>query len=196
MQGVDLSRFDNSWYNPGRSRWTQAGWFFLGAPLFECRLNPLSSVRRVLLRMFGATVGVGVVIKPGARVKYPWLLTVGDHAWIGEDCWIDNLARVDIGPNACISQRAYLCTGNHDWTDPAFGLIVRPIRVGAGAWVGACSVVCPGTELEEGAVAAAGSVVSGTLMRYSIYAGNPAQRMRERLTKPMGDGRMSGAQNK
>ena len=70
------------------------------------------------------------MVKPGVRVKYPWRLRVGDHAWLGEDCWIDNLADVQIGAHACISQAAYLCTGNHDWADPAFALILGPITIG------------------------------------------------------------------
>ncbi len=134
---MDLSKFDNSWYSPGRSRLVQAAWFFFGLPLLSCRIIPFSSFRRLLLRLFGARVGAGAVLKPGVRVKYPWLLAVGSHAWIGEDCWIDNLAKVEIGSNACVSQGAYLCTGNHDWSDPRFGLIVKPITLGDGSWVGA-----------------------------------------------------------
>ena len=130
---VDLSKFDNAWYHVGRSRSVQALWFFLGAPMLRAPLNPSSKFKRWLLRVFGATVGAGVVIKPGVKVKHPWKLRVGDNVWIGEDAWIDNLGDVDIGPNACISQGAYLCTGNHNWTDPAFGLVVKDIRIGTGA---------------------------------------------------------------
>jgi putative colanic acid biosynthesis acetyltransferase WcaF len=108
------------------------------------------------------------------------MLTAGDHCWIGEDCWIDNLAPVTLGRNVCISQGAYLCTGNHDWSDPAFGLIVRPITLADGAWTGARSVLCPGAKLGEGAVAAAGSVVQGTIPDWQIWSGNPAVFVRRR----------------
>jgi putative colanic acid biosynthesis acetyltransferase WcaF len=96
-----------------------------------------------------------VIIKPGVRVKYPWRLSIGDNSWLGEDCWIDNLAQVSIGANACISQGAYLCTGNHDWSDPAFGLVVKSIVVGDAAWIAAKALIAPGVSLGEGAVAAA-----------------------------------------
>lgn len=108
------------------------------------------------------------------RVKYPWLLEIGDDTWIGEDVWLDNLALIRIGSNVCISQGAYLCTGNHDWTDPAFGLMVRPITISDGAWIGAKAILGPGVQVAEGAVAAAGSVVTGDLAAYTIHAGNPA----------------------
>src|SRR5690606_2767007 len=74
----------------------------------------------------------------------------------------------------CVSQGAYLCTGNHDWSDPAFGLIVKPITLGDGSWVGARAVIAPGVELGECAVAAAGSVVARPIPPYEVHSGNPA----------------------
>src|SRR5689334_8186840 len=139
----DLGRFDNTWYKTGRGPLILALWFFLGLPILRSTLNPFSPLRRVLLRVFGADVASGVVIKPGVRVKFPWRLTVGTNSWIGEDCWIDNLEQVTIRSNVCISQGAYLCTGNHDWSDPAFGLMVKPIMIADGAWVGAKALIGP-----------------------------------------------------
>ena len=146
----------------------------------RCPVIPFSSFRTWILRVFGARIEEGVVIKPGVRVKYPWLLSVGRHSWIGENCWIDNVAPVEIGNNVCISQGAYLCTGNHDWSDPRFGLSVKAIKLGDGSWVGARALICPGVALGECAVAAAGSVVTGNIPDYEIHAGNPAKFVRVR----------------
>ena len=177
---TDLSQFDNSWYSPGRSRLVRVLWFLVGAPILRCSLIPSSAIRRALLRLFGAHVGSGVIIKPGVRVKYPWRLSIGDNSWLGEDCWIDNLAQVSIGANVCISQGAYLCTGNHDWSDPAFGLMVKSIAVGDSAWIAAKALIAPGVSLGEGAVAAAGSVVTHDIPAYEIHAGNPAGLVKSR----------------
>ena len=177
---VDLSKFDNSWYHPGRNRVIQTLWFLIGLPLLRCSLIPFSAFRVALLRIFGARVGRGVVIKPGVRVKYPWRLSIGNHSWVGEDCWIDNLAQVDIGSNACLSQGAYLCTGNHDWSDPAFRLIVKPIRISDGAWVGAKSTIAPGVDLGRCSIASAGSVVARPIPDFEIHSGNPAAFVRMR----------------
>ncbi len=176
----NLSLFDNSAYNPGGTVLTRALWFFLGLPLVRSSLNPFSSFRCFLLRLFGARIGPGVVIKPGVRVKYPWLLSVGENSWIGEDAWIDNLVQVTIGRNVCISQGAYLCTGNHDWSDPAFALIANAIGVRDGSWIGARVVLCPGVTVEECAVAAAGSVVVKGIPAFEVHAGNPARFVRRR----------------
>jgi putative colanic acid biosynthesis acetyltransferase WcaF len=114
------------------------------------------------------------------RVKYPWHFSIGDHSWIGEDVWIDNLAKVAIGANTCISQGAYLCTGSHDWSDPAFGLLVQTVTIEDGAWIGARAVICPGVTIAECAVVAAGSVVTKDVPADEIHAGNPARFLKKR----------------
>lgn len=189
MIPVHLVTFDNTWYHPGRSRLIQIAWFAIGLPLLRNHIMPFSSLRVSLLRWFGARIGVGAVIKPGVRVKYPWLLEVGDYCWIGEDAWIDNIALVQVGHDVCLSQACYLCTGNHDWTDPAFGLIARPIRVCDGAWVGARALICPGVTIGPCGVAAAGSVVTRNIPRDEIHAGNPSRfvRVREIRADPIRD---------
>ena len=122
---VDLSAFRSS-LDRGRPWLVEAAWMCVQALLFGTWL-PGSRWRVWLLRLFGSRVGRGVAIKPRVRVKFPWKLSVGDHSWIGECAWIDNLCDVAIGSNCCVSQGAYLCTGNHDWSDPAFALITKPV---------------------------------------------------------------------
>jgi len=180
---VDLSRYDNSAFRPGRSWIVRAIWFLLGSPLLRCSFIPSSAFRRTLLRAFGAEIGDGVVMQQSFCVKYPWNLRVGNHSWFGEESWIDNLVPISIGSNVCISQGAYLCTGNHDWSDPAFGLIVRPIRVEDGAWVGARSSLAPGVVIGEGAIVALGAVVTKSVPAFEIHAGNPAVFVRVRELK-------------
>ncbi|MFT4112068.1 WcaF family extracellular polysaccharide biosynthesis acetyltransferase [Silvibacterium sp.] len=177
---IKLRDYNNDWYRPGRSTAWRIGWIMIGSPIFRSSILPFSRLRVALLRLFGAQIGNGVVLHSEITVKYPWHLTIGDDAWIGERAWIDNLTTVHIGSNACISQGAYLCTGNHDWTSPTFNLRIAPIFLGDGSWVAAMSTLLPGATLGECAIAAAGSVVSGEIPPYEIFAGNPAVFVRER----------------
>ncbi len=177
---VRLKDYDNSWYRPG-PLWKRTLWFFVGEPLVASTWLPWSAMRVFLLRVFGATIGEGVTIKPGVRVKYPWFLITGNDCWIGEGCWIDNLTRVRLGNDVCLSQGAYLCTGNHNWSDPAFGLMVAPIECMDGSWGAAKCILAPGTVLGRGAVAGAGSVVNGVVPDFQIFSGNPASYLRERV---------------
>jgi putative colanic acid biosynthesis acetyltransferase WcaF len=177
---VDLSQHELQGYLPGRPYWFRALWLVVEALTL---LNPMFvpyGLKAAILRLFGARIGRGVVIKPGVHIKYPWHLSVGDNVWIGERAWIDNLATVRIDANACISQGAYLCTGNHDWSDPHMGLIVEPITIEAGAWVGAFARVAPGITIGREAVITLASVVLADAQPGGIYGGNPAHRMKER----------------
>jgi len=171
---IDLSQPDSSALVRGRSRLVEALWLLLGAPLLASRLILSARFRSWLLRLFGARIGAGMYMKPGVRVKFPWYLSVGDHCWIGEDAWIDNLAPVSIGAHVCISQGAYLCTGNHDWTKPNLKLFIKPITLERGSWIGAKALVSPGVTVKEGAILTAGSVATKDLAPFGIYAGNPA----------------------
>lgn len=149
-------------------------WYFVNALVIKNHLNPISGIRVKALRLFGAKIGRGVVIKPGVNVKYPWLLTVGDYSWIGEDVWIDNLAEVSIGSNCCLSQGAMLLCGNHNYRLPTFDLMVKPIIVEDGAWVGAKSVVCPGVTVGRDSILTVGSMATSNLEAGKIYQGIPA----------------------
>ena len=81
---VRLADFGNEWYEPGRSRPIRALWLVLGRVFLESSLPWPYRFKAALLRLFGAKIGVGVVIKNRVVVKYPWNLEVGDHTWIGE----------------------------------------------------------------------------------------------------------------
>ena len=172
-----LDLFSNPEFDRGASRWTELLWMFAQAWLLSSWL-PGSGWRVRLLRAFGAKIGQGVVIKPHVRVKFPWRLAVGDHVWLGEDVWIDNLDRVEIGAHSCLSQGAYLCTGSHDWTDPTFSLVTRPIVIGQGCWVGAQASLAPGAVMEDGAVLAMASLGTGRLAGDQIHRGDGLTRPR------------------
>ena len=171
---LKLSDFDNSDYDPGRGIVVRTLWYFCSVALFESGWLPVSGLKIRLLRLFGANVGSGVVIKPNVRIKFPWRLKVGDHCWIGQEVWIDNLDDVEIGDNVCISQLCYLCTGSHDHRRRTFDLIIRPIRIGAGAWLGARCTILQGVTVGCNALVAGGAVVNKNVDHAAIVAGNPA----------------------
>lgn len=181
MSKVDLSKYNNSWLSIGAGKMKVIIWYLVNICFLNCSWNPSSGFRIWLLRFFGAQIGQGVVIKPSVNIKYPWNLSIGDYTWIGENVWIDNLSQVTIGSNVCISQGAMLLCGNHNYKRPTFDLIVKPITIEDGAWVGAQSTVCPGVTMHSHSVLAVGSIASKDLMPYSIYRGNPAVKVAERV---------------
>jgi putative colanic acid biosynthesis acetyltransferase WcaF len=156
-------------------------WYITNNLLFRSYAIPINNLKRFFLRIFGAKVGRGVVIKPGVNIKYPWLLELGDHVWIGEGVWIDNLTNINIGCNVCISQGAMLLTGNHDYKKISFDLILKPITLEDGVWIGAKSIVCPGVICFTHSILTAGSIATHSIEPYSVYQGNPAVKIRERI---------------
>ena len=177
---MKLDKYTTGEYSPGASLAKQILWYYLGSPLFSTSWLPFSALKCLLLRWFGAQIGAGVRIKVGVRVKFPWRLVVGDYVWLGENCWIDNVALVTIDSHSCISQDVYLCTGNHDWNDPDFRLMDKPIQIEEGCWIAARATVGPGVTIGKGAVLGLGSVASRSLEPMTIYAGNPAVEIKER----------------
>lgn len=181
---MNLAEYDNSDYDPGAGTLKRLAWYVVNATLFDSWLWPESRLKCAILRMFGARVGRGVVIKPRVNIKYPWFLTLDDHVWLGEGVWLDNLAPIFVASNVCLSQEAYLLTGNHNYKDPAFGLTVAEIHVEEGVWIGARAVVCPGVKVRRDTVLTVGSVLRNDSEEGGVYGGIPAVLMRRRNVEP------------
>lgn len=179
---IDLSTFDNDWYKPGQPLVVRALWYFINYVFFKSAF-PFYGPKRVLLRLFGAKVGKGVIIKPHVSIKYPWHLVVGNHVWIGELAWIDNLAKVTLKDHSCISQGAMLLCGNHNYKRSTFDLLVGEITLEEGAWAGAKTVVCPGVRLGSHSLLTVGSIATVSLEANWIYQGNPAKKLKIREFK-------------
>lgn len=184
MPFVDLSRYNNSWYHPGKNFMVRLLWFIINAILFKTSVAPFPSLKCFSLRLFGARIGSGVVIKPCVNIKYPWRLQIGNHVWIGEGVWIDNLGDVRIGNNVCISQGAMLLCGNHNLRKETFDLMVGDITIEDGVWIGAKAIVCPGVTCSTHSVLTTGSVATKNLEPYGIYQGNPAVLKKYRTIDP------------
>lgn len=163
-----------------RNRLKRVVWTVCWALLYRISPRPLHAWRVMLLRMFGAKMGRNCHFYPGARIWAPWNLVCADKVTAGEGAEIYNPAPMYFGANAIVSQGAYLCGATHDCDDPAFPLHAYSTSVGAYAWVCARAVVSPGVNLGEGAVLGLASVATRDLEPWTIYAGVPAVRVRER----------------
>jgi putative colanic acid biosynthesis acetyltransferase WcaF len=172
---VRIDQFNaNLNYTRNRPIWVMASWQIVKWAFFKTALPWPNSVKKKLLTLYGAKIGLGVVIKPQVNIHLPWKLQVGDYTWLGEEVYILNLEPVAIGSHACLSQRAFLCTGNHNYRDPSFSYINKPITIKDGAWIGAQAFVGPGVTIDTDTVVAAGSIVTRSVGPNQIVAGNPA----------------------
>jgi putative colanic acid biosynthesis acetyltransferase WcaF len=175
---VDLSTFNNQDYQPG-SKWKRVTWYIVNAILFDSWI-PFYGIKRIALRLWGAKVGRNVIIKPRVNIKYPWKLSIGDHTWIGEGVWIDNLDNITIGKNCCLSQGVMLLCGNHRYDLTTFDLFTQPITIADGSWIGAKSTILPGTQIGEHAVIQAGITFHGKADPYIIIGQKKEHGFRKR----------------
>ncbi len=178
---TDLSRFNNDWFDEGASKFKWLLWFMANGLFVNTPLNPFNALRIFVLRAFGAKIGKGVILKHRVNVKFPWNLEIGDHCWIGEAVWIENQGKVTIGNNCCLSQGVVMMTGNHNYKKVTFDLIVRPIVLEDGVWLGAGSMVTQGVTCFSHSVLGVAAVASFDLEPYTIYASNPCQILRKRV---------------
>jgi putative colanic acid biosynthesis acetyltransferase WcaF len=177
---VDLSAFAPGNFDRGASRIKEALWIVVRLLFFEWLPGRWYGLRRVLLRAFGAKIGRGVVVKPGARITFPWKLTVGDYCWIGEDTWLQNFDWIVLEDHVALAQRVFLATGNHDYNSPSFDLMIKPIRICRGAWLTTGTYVGPGVTVGQHAVLGLGAVATKDLEPYGVYRGNPAEKVTTR----------------
>ncbi|MBN7813451.1 WcaF family extracellular polysaccharide biosynthesis acetyltransferase [Algoriphagus sp. H41] len=172
---VKLADFDASiGLDRGATLIKELFWYFTKTFFFLSAFPFPSSFKAFLLRLFGARIGYGLVIKPRVNIHFPWKLVIGDHVWIGEEAFLLNFEPLTIGSNVCISQRAFLCGGNHDFRDPSMPYRNGPITLEDGSWVGASVFVGPNVTVGIDSVLAAGSVVSKDVPANAIFRGNPA----------------------
>jgi putative colanic acid biosynthesis acetyltransferase WcaF len=178
VQNLASFRADPSYR--GRSPYFVQLWWLVQATLFRWSPQVLYGFRRWILRLFGAKVGIGVLLRPSVTVTYPWKVSIGDHSWIGDDVVIYSFAPITLGNNVVVSQRTYLCAGTHDFRSPSFDLRCQPIVIEDEAWVATDTFVAPGVTIGRGAVVGARSSVFKDLPPMMICTGNPARPIRPR----------------
>ena len=166
----------------GRSGVTVLLWQIVQATLFACSPQPLYGWRRFLLRRFGARIGRQVLVRPSARITYPWKVEIGDYSWIGDHAELYSLGPIRIGANAVVSQRSYLCAATHDYGHADFPIIAAGIEIGDQAWIAADVFVGPGVTIGNGAVIGARSSVFADIAPYAMAMGSPGAGSRRRET--------------
>ena len=178
-KNTNLSKYNNNNYKPGNI-FLRFFWYFINVIFFKSSFFPYNFLKIFLLQLFGCSIGKGVVIKPNVNIKYPWKLSLGNYVWIGERVWIDNLDNVMIGNHVCISQGAMLICGSHNYKQKSFDLLTKEITINDGVWIGAKSIILPGVVAESHAILSAGSVISKNLESFTVYKGNPAEKVGSR----------------
>lgn len=167
----------------GRSAVTVQLWWIVQATLFAWSPQFLYGWRAFLLRIFGAKIGKNVLVRPTAKITYPWKLSVGDYSWIGDETVIYNLADITIGAHVALAHRVYLCTGMHDISSPAFDIYALPVVLENEVWLPNDVFVAPGVTIGRGTVIGARSSVFSDMPPGMICRGNPCVPVKPRVMR-------------
>lgn len=170
---VDLRQYDQANYDRGRPSWLIILWWLVQAIAFPLSLHNFNGFRAWLLRLFGAQIGKGVVIRPTARFTYPWKVAIDDYSWIGDDVVFYSVDQIQVGCHCVISQKSYLCTGSHDLQNPNFSLITAPIKIGNGVWIASDCFVAAGVTIGANSVIGAKSSVFRDIPQKKVAWGTP-----------------------
>ncbi len=170
---VDLRTYDLSNYDRGKPTWLVMLWWLVQAIAFPLSLHNLNGLRCSLLRLFGAKIGKGVVIRPSARFIFPWKIKISDYSWIGDDVVFYSIDQINIGSHSVISQKSYLCTGSHDIKDKSFALITAPINIGNGVWIATDCFIAAGVDIGSNSVVGARSSVMKSIPANQVAWGTP-----------------------
>ena len=158
-------------------------WWIVQATLFRCSPQIMYGFRRFLLRLFGAKIGKKVIIRPTVKITYPWKVSIGDYSWIGDEVVLYSLGEIEIKDNVVISQKSYICTGSHDYTNSDFPIFAKKITIKKQCWLATDVFVAPGITIEENTVVGSRSSVYNNLPPNKVCLGNPAKIVRDRISE-------------
>lgn len=182
MNKIDLSKYCNRHSRGSKIKrllW-EIVWTCLARPTPRWALNRW---RCFLLQLFGAKIGKNCRVQGSAEIWQPWMLTTGDNCWIDGGSKIYSAAPIALGSNCVVSEGAFLCAASHDIASQIFELATAPITMGDGAWIASRAIVLPGMKIGEGAVVAAGAVVTKDVAPWTVVGGNPATVIKKRDLK-------------
>lgn len=141
----------------------------------------LNGWRLLLLRVFGAKIEGRPFVFPSAKIYAPFNLELKDGACIGPRADVYSLGKVVLDGGCVLSQDSMLCGGSHDLSKKNLPLLVGDIKVGEEVFVGARALVLPGIVIGDGAVVAAGAVVTKDVEPWTVVGGNPARVIKKRV---------------
>ena len=136
--------------------------------------------RRFILHCFGLKDEGYISFYPSVKIWAPWNVEMGSFVAIDDDVNLYSAEKIRIGTKVAISREAFICTASHDISLPNRPLITKPIIICDGVWIGARAIVLPGVKIGEGAVVAAGAVVTHDVPAWAVVGGNPAKVIKRR----------------
>lgn len=156
-------------------------WLLVYKTFLQWTPHKLNNLRIFILKIFGAKIGKGCFIHQSAMLYMPWNVEIGNYSSIDFDVLLYSWDKIKIGDFVSISYKVNINTASHDYTDPKFKLIKKPILIKSGVFIGTESYVSMGTVIDKMAVIGARSVVTKNIPSSYICFGNPCKPYKKRI---------------
>ncbi|MCI8950955.1 MAG: acyltransferase [Lachnospiraceae bacterium] len=142
---------------------------------------PSHIIRNTIYKhIFKMKLGKETVIYGGVLFRSPSKISIGKGTVIGDRCELDGRGGLFIGEHCNLSSEAHIWTAQHDSQGEYFDYVKSPVVIGNRCWISSNTVILPGVHVGDGAVLAAGAVLTKDAAPYSIYGGVPAKKIGER----------------
>lgn len=181
LQYQDLKNFTVPVTFRGKSKIIVQLWWIIQSTLFAWSPQFFYGWRRFLLRLFGAKIGKGVLLRPSVKVTYPWNIEIGDYSWIGEDNILYSLGKITIGSNVALAHKVYINTGGHKYKKVSFDIFAQPVVIEDECWLTNDVYVAPGVTIGKGSIIAARSSVLKDIPAGKVCVGTPARPIKDRI---------------
>ena len=141
---------------------------------------PSRHFRNIYYKLMGTKIGKKTYPCRRVEVLYPRGLELGDRVAIGWFAELDARGGLSIGNDTNISSHVKMITGSHDVDDPDYTADFKPIKVGHHCWIGTGAIILQGVTIGDGAVVAAGAVVTKDVPTGEVWGGVPAKFIKKR----------------
>jgi putative colanic acid biosynthesis acetyltransferase WcaF len=179
-QYQDLSIFTVPASFRGKSKLSVQLWWIVQETLFAWSPQIFYQWRVMLLRLFGAKIGKHVKIRSSVTVTYPWLVSIGDYSWIGDDCVLYSLGNISIGKHVALAHQVYVNTGGHEYRKKTFDIFSKPVLIEDECWITNDVYIAPGVTIGKGTIVSARSSVFKDLPAGKVCVGTPAKPIKDR----------------
>lgn len=152
------------------------------ALLYVCNLVvasfPSARLRKLFYqRVMQVEMAPGVFIHSGLWLDCRRQLVIGENSVINQRCRLDARGYITIGRNVSISPEVHIITADHDISTDDIGGRNRPVKIEDFVFIGSRATILPGVTIGEGAVVAAGAVVTKSVGPRELVAGIPARKI-------------------
>ena len=129
------------------------------------------------MKLLGVKIGKRAIIDMGYYILGSTRLIIGEKCHINRQCMLDARGGITIGNNVSISHCVKIVSGSHNYNSRHFDYEAAEIFIEDNVWIGINAIILKGVRIGEGAVIAAGAIVTKDCEPYGVYAGIPAKKV-------------------